>query len=74
MTDLRTIYDNRVADGSLSPDPAQEAVLPELDRIRSALMAPQKKGFFKRAPEPPQGLYLWGGVGRGKSMLMDMFA
>ncbi|HCT31549.1 MAG TPA: cell division protein ZapE, partial [Sulfitobacter sp.] len=40
MTDLRTIYDNRVADGSLSPDPAQEAVLPELDRIRSALMAP----------------------------------
>ena len=74
MTDLRSIYDNRVADGSLSPDPAQEAVLPELDRIRSALMAPQKKGFFKRAPEPPQGLYLWGGVGRGKSMLMDMFA
>ena len=74
MTDLRTLYDQRIADGSLTADPAQEAVLPELDRIRTALMNPEKKGFFKRAPEPPKGLYLWGGVGRGKSMLMDMFA
>ena len=74
MTDLRTLYDQRVADGSLTPDPAQEAVLPEFDRIRNALLNPEKKGFFKRAPEPPKGLYLWGGVGRGKSMLMDMFA
>lgn len=74
MTDLQTLYAQRVEDGSLTPDPAQEAVLPEFDRIRNALMNPEKKGFFKRAPEPPQGLYLWGGVGRGKSMLMDMFA
>ncbi len=74
MTDLRTLYDQRVADGTLAPDPAQEAVLPEFDRIRNALLNPEKKGFFKRAPEPPKGLYLWGGVGRGKSMLMDMFA
>lgn len=74
MTDLRTLYDQLVADGKLTPDPAQEAVLPEFDRIRTALMNPEKKGFFKRAPEPPKGLYLWGGVGRGKSMLMDMFA
>tara|TARA_R110000850_G_scaffold14218_14_gene45651 strand:+ start:254 stop:1312 length:1059 start_codon:yes stop_codon:yes gene_type:complete len=74
MTDLRTIYDQRIADGSLTADPAQEAVLPQLDRIRTTLMNPEKKGFFKRAPEPPKGLYLWGGVGRGKSMLMDMFA
>ncbi|MBQ0806073.1 MULTISPECIES: cell division protein ZapE [unclassified Sulfitobacter] len=74
MTDLRTLYDQRVADGSLTPDPAQEAVLPEFDRIRNAMLNPEKKGFFKRAPEPPKGLYLWGGVGRGKSMLMDMFA
>ena len=74
MTDLRTLYDQLVADGTLAPDPAQEAVLPEFDRIRNALLNPEKKGFFKRAPEPPKGLYLWGGVGRGKSMLMDMFA
>ena len=74
MTDLRTLYEARVADGSLTADPAQEAVLPEFDRIRAALMNPEKKGFFRRAPEPPKGLYIWGGVGRGKSMLMDMFA
>lgn len=74
MTDLRTLYDQRVADGTLTPDDAQEAVLPEFDRIRTALLNPEKKGLFRRAPEPPKGLYLWGGVGRGKSMLMDMFA
>ena len=74
MTNLRTLYDERINAGSLTADSAQVAILPQLDRIRTALMTPEKKGFFKRAPEPPKGLYLWGGVGRGKSMLMDMFA
>lgn len=73
MTTLPEIYAARVADGSLTRDPAQEAALPEFERIRAALAEPVKKKLFRKAPEPPKGLYLWGGVGRGKSMLMDLF-
>ncbi len=74
MTDLLTEYQTLVDKGELQGDDAQLAVLPEFERIRAALAAPVKKGLFRKAPEAPKGLYLWGGVGRGKSMLMDFFA
>lgn len=78
MTELKYIYATRADEGAIKPDPAQEAVLPEFERIRQALAAPApvKRGFFgrKQAAEPIPGLYLWGGVGRGKSFLMDLFA
>lgn len=75
---LMQIYDARVAEGTLHPDAAQRAVLPLLEEIRLALEAPVKKPgllsmFTKVLPAPVRGLYLWGGVGRGKSMLMDLF-
>ncbi|OED46806.1 ATPase [Rhodobacteraceae bacterium (ex Bugula neritina AB1)] len=75
MTHLTTLYRQKIDAGDLQPDPAQEAVLPHFDRIAEGLIAPPvKRGFFRRAEyEPVQGLYLWGGVGRGKSMLMDLF-
>ena len=70
---LPQIYERLVAQGALTRDSAQEAVLPEFERIRAGLAEPERRGFFRRKAEPPRGLYLWGGVGRGKSMLMDMF-
>ncbi|APE44904.1 cell division protein ZapE [Sulfitobacter alexandrii] len=73
MPTLEDTYNDLIDQGKLVADPAQEAVLSEFDRIRKALLQPAKKGLFRKAPEPPKGLYLWGGVGRGKSMLMDMF-
>jgi cell division protein ZapE len=76
---LTQIYETRVADGKLRADPAQHAILPQLDDLRLWLEdhANRKRGLlgglFHKAPQPPKGLYLWGGVGRGKSMLMDLF-
>ncbi|MGD1881429.1 MAG: cell division protein ZapE [Paracoccaceae bacterium] len=73
MIDLTALYKEKVAAGVLTYDPVQEAILPEFQRILDALAVPVRKGFFRKVPEAPKGLYLWGGVGRGKSMLMDLF-
>lgn len=77
---LQAIYDTRVAEGLLRPDPAQRAALLRLEELRERLEQRPKprSGLLARfrkpeLPEGKQGLYLWGGVGRGKSMLMDLF-
>ncbi len=72
---MRDLYQARIRSGELHEDPAQEAVLPEFDRILTGLEAkPEKRGLFRRKTVvETRGLYLWGGVGRGKSMLMDLF-
>lgn len=76
---LTEIYEARVAAGVLRADPGQHAVLPVLESIRTWLEDQAERprglrGLFARPQVPPKGLYLWGGVGRGKSMLMDLFA
>jgi cell division protein ZapE len=76
MTSVQDIYNSRVAAGELKPDTAQIAALPQFERIRTELAAPapRKKGLFRKAEaQRIKGLYLWGGVGRGKSMVMDLF-
>ncbi|GHC30857.1 cell division protein ZapE [Gemmobacter nanjingensis] len=76
---LTQIYEARVAAGRLRPDPAQHAVLPILEDLRRWLEENATRkvglfaGLFARPVTPPKGLYLWGGVGRGKSMVMDLF-
>ncbi|WP_149196337.1 cell division protein ZapE [Luteimonas suaedae] len=71
-------YDAGIARDDWQDDPAQRAVLRELDRIHAALSAaPARGGLLGRllggAPDPVPGLYLWGGVGRGKTFLIDLF-
>lgn len=79
MTDLIARYHALVADGEITADAAQVAALHVLEEVGAALAAPvPKRSFLKRfakpqAPEGKRGAYLWGGVGRGKSMLMDLF-
>ncbi|MCT4683032.1 MAG: cell division protein ZapE, partial [Roseicyclus sp.] len=77
---LQAIYDTRVAEGLLRPDPAQRAALLRLEALRERLenRPPPRSGLLARfrkpeVPQGKQGVYLWGGVGRGKSMLMDLF-
>ncbi|SIS67243.1 cell division protein ZapE [Phaeovulum vinaykumarii] len=70
------MYEAQVRAGLLKADPGQRSALAHLARLQEALEAPPpKRGLFSRKKvEAPRGLYLWGGVGRGKSMLMDLFA
>ncbi|MEL7488392.1 MAG: cell division protein ZapE [Pseudomonadota bacterium] len=68
-------YRALIDDGALEPDPAQEEAAERLETLHSALKryrGPRRRLFGGRT-EPPRGLYLWGGVGRGKTLLMDLF-
>src|SRR5699024_9843980 len=53
-------------------DPAQAAAVIELQRIYTQLQDTPPR-FFRRHRKPVKGLYLWGGVGRGKTWIMDCF-
>ena len=74
-------YQARVAAGEIAFDPAQERAAQHLARLHDALTdwRPGKRAGllapfgFGKPLSPPEGIYLWGDVGRGKSMLMDLF-
>jgi cell division protein ZapE len=76
---VTALYLAGVQRGEWQDDAAQRAVLVELDRIAAQLQQPAPDGLFARIrarfaePEAVRGLYLWGGVGRGKTFLIDLF-
>jgi cell division protein ZapE len=74
-TSVRTAYRERLAQGEIKPDVAQAAAVDALSRLEADLDNAGEPGFslFGRKPKGQKGVYLWGPVGRGKSMLMDLF-
>jgi cell division protein ZapE len=66
-------YHALVAKGELKPDVAQEQAVSHLQALAIELESYRPRRFLFGTPTPPRGLYLWGDVGRGKSMLMDLF-
>lgn len=72
-------YNRRVKEGILSDDSAQRQALNALERLYVEIKdyKPKSKrflsGLFSVKPPLPKGLYIYGGVGSGKSMLMDLF-
>ena len=66
-------YAQLIIAGELRPDEAQERAVAALDRLAQALGGSRGfLGLFGKRSSGPAGVYLWGGVGRGKSMLMDL--
>ncbi len=86
MTDQPSLSETvaaKVASHELVADPAQTDIIAALDSLLIELHAPKLAnkgsalgwlfGKTQKPPSGPRGVYIWGGVGRGKSMLMDLF-
>lgn len=75
---VREFYEHALAERGYAPDEAQLRAIDRLQRAYEEWTAVSSKQggllskLFSRA-KPPQGVYMWGGVGRGKSFLMDSF-
>ena len=76
---VNAAYAHLLATGELRPDPAQAAAVERLNALAEALAhpapspGPLARLLGQKTASAPRGVYLWGGVGRGKTMLMDLF-
>ena len=75
---LGNAYQALIDEGALSGDSAQWEAVRLLDEIGQSLIALEAgkggiAGFFKKRHKAPKGAYIWGDVGRGKTLLMDLF-
>lgn len=77
MSGLLARYEHLIDCGQLRSDPDQRKAASRLDALQKELEADRPGGLlaqlFGKGPLRPRGVYMWGGVGRGKSMLMDLF-
>jgi cell division protein ZapE len=87
QTSPESEYQALIQAGELKPDTDQARAVAAFERLHTELISypviRKKEGFHVRLPigifrwlrkkPAPQGIYLYGGVGRGKSMLMDLF-
>ncbi|MBM3594596.1 MAG: AFG1 family ATPase [Alphaproteobacteria bacterium] len=80
MSGMFELYRALIEGDELRADPEQEAAAIRLARLQDEMESAVSEGssgllgkIFRRKSSPPRGIYMWGGVGRGKSMLMDLF-
>jgi len=75
---MRERYESERARLGYALDPEQDRVVAVFEQLRSELLVPVPTKLLstlikRRPPKPTRGVYLWGGVGRGKTWLMDLF-
>jgi cell division protein ZapE len=75
---LKHSYDLLLSEGKVKPDSAQSYALAKLTRLAGQINTQTARSsllqrLFNPAPKKPRGIYIWGEVGRGKTMLMDLF-
>ena len=73
MQSLVDTYKQNVSLGKIQREKEQERLVIKFDTLRIAVEQNRKKNLFFKSALIPKGIYLWGGVGCGKSMIMDMF-
>ncbi|WP_417690017.1 cell division protein ZapE [Pseudidiomarina sp.] len=76
-------YEADLASGGFTEDAAQRRAVEELQRLYEDMLRFRQqqsggllntlKSWLGKAPQAPQGIYFWGGVGRGKTYLVDTF-